>query len=72
MARHADQDVSQGHDDLGVLFAGRDQEHRPADQHRDDDQDDREVVLEENMDDPIQEIVSFRLGRAMGAVVPES
>ncbi len=48
VARHADHDVGQRHDDLRVLLARRDQQGRQPDQHRDDDQDDREVVVEED------------------------
>ena len=57
VAGEVDVDVGQGHDDLRVFLARRQAQGRQADDRGQQNQDDREVRLQEDLHDPVREVV---------------
>ena len=64
VAGEVDVHVGQRHDDLRVFLARRQPQRRQADDRGQQDQDEREVRLQEDLHDPVREVVFLRCGNA--------
>jgi hypothetical protein len=67
--RRFDVHVCHRHDDLGLLFPGREEQRDPAEQQRGEAQQDREVAAQEEVDDAAEDgvgLARLRIGRHGG------